>query len=217
MAVTISINPYVSPRLITVLAPAVEITMQELVNRVMEWEELPSSLTHERIIKASGKQDLGGDPKVLVGITATLLNAQVKFEDRSSPTDCDIYGGNLVAVNANGVPINPIQYATFVTVSYAKSSSATAIETGVSGLTSEESEKLMQIDYLPTTSELAVVHGSGSWEGATPTQLWDYDDRKLTSTNVESEVPGENLSTEAQVEEVKELIKTIKVGRGFSI
>jgi len=42
-----------------------------------------------------------------------------------------------------------------------------------------------KIDKLPTDPasmlELAAVHGVGSWEGATPTQMWSHGDRRLTS------------------------------------
>ena len=122
----ISINPYVSPRIITVLS-ATSITIQNLVNWVMDWEDEPWALTFERIVKPSGKQNLGGTPPVLVGITAVLLNAKVRFEDQGSPTVCTIYGGNLVALDANNVSMSPIEPATNVTVVLSQSSSATIV------------------------------------------------------------------------------------------
>ena len=126
MPTSIEINPRVSPRIITVFSPATMITVQELVNLVMDWEDEPWNMTYERIIKATGKQELGGG--VLVGITATLLNAKLKFEDRGSPTICNVTGGNLVAVDSNGASVYPLEYSTNVMATITASSSATLQE-----------------------------------------------------------------------------------------
>jgi hypothetical protein len=71
-----------SPRIITVAAPSVALTMQDLVDTckgVLEqsWEGLDQPALHS----SGGKQDLGGG--VAVGITVTLLNAQIAFEARN--------------------------------------------------------------------------------------------------------------------------------------
>jgi len=116
-----------SPRIIEVAAPSTELTVQDLYDtlRTLAADE---GIDEPEITDGSGKEDLGGG--TFVGLTVKLLNAKVKFEDRASPTDCDIFGGNLVAVDENGNSMNPIQYATNVTVTYAKSSSATISELG---------------------------------------------------------------------------------------
>ena len=170
----ISINPYASPKIITVLA-ATSITIQNLVNWVMDWEEIPANLTHERVVKAGGKQSLGDSAKV--GITAVLLNAKVGFEAQGVPTTCTIYGGNLVAVDANGTSMSPIEPATNVTVALAQSSSPTLIQD--------------------------VAEWTQAEKDALPGMIWDSSDRKLTSRDVDSQLPGEHLSSEEQVEEVK--------------
>ena len=121
----ISINPYLSPRIITVLG-ATSITIQNLVNQIMDWEDEPWALTFERIIQPSGKQDLGGG--TLVGITARLLNAKVRFEDQGVPTICTISGGNLAAIDAFGASMSPIEPCGNCTVILAQSSSATMIQ-----------------------------------------------------------------------------------------
>ena len=141
----IIINPYISPRIITVLTVS-SISIQELVNQVMEWEELPFNLTHERMLKAAGKQDLGGNVKV--GITCTLLNARLKFEERDEWTTCLVYGGNLVAINEQGASIFPIEPSPFVTVALAQSSSAT--------INSSDPELI--------NAKLVAEHGDGSWQ-----------------------------------------------------
>lgn len=75
-----------SPRIITVAAPSVELTLQDLVDtlRVLE-DDLDEGLAFDHLINTAGKEDLGGG--VLVGISATLQNAQIAFEPRVTPDE----------------------------------------------------------------------------------------------------------------------------------
>jgi len=122
----ITINWAVSPRIIEVVAPSTELTVQDLYDTIRNISASSSAIDEPEIIDGSGKEVLSATE--LVGLTVKLLNAKVKFEDRTEPTDCDISGGNLVALDENGYPMNPIQYAPYVTVTYAKSSSATLVQ-----------------------------------------------------------------------------------------
>ena len=142
-----------SPRIIEVAAPSAKITVQDLYDTIRNLG--PDAIDEPEIIDGSGKEALSDVE--LVGLTVTLLNAKVKFENRTSPTDCDISGGNLVALDANGAPMGPIQYATYVTVSLAKSSSATLVQDAVI-----DSIKA-KVDALQ--ADLETAHGHGSWEG----------------------------------------------------
>jgi len=159
----------VSPRIITVPeADGIEITIQSLVNQIRAWEDDQSNLCYPSLLSASGKEVL--DAETLVGITAQLLNAKVKFADRTIPTDCNIYGGNLVAIDADGYPMNAIQHAENITVTIAKSSSATLIQLpiieeiqyGVAEVQYQVANVQETVDAQPTV--LAEVHGYGSWE-----------------------------------------------------
>ena len=124
---TIQVNPLVSPRIITVpLADGDSITIQSLVNQIRQWEQTIDSLSYDRLLSASGKEDLGGN--VLVGITAKLENAKLKFEERGTPTTCYVGGGNLVAVDVYGVSMFPIEPSGNVTVQLSQSSSATMVQ-----------------------------------------------------------------------------------------
>jgi len=116
-------------KIITVLAPDTEITMQELVNLIRDWEDELENLDTPKVVDAAGKQDLGGG--VLVGITVTLLDWKLKFEDRAGPnyTICNVTGGNLVTYDSSsGTYVNPIEPAAYVTVTLTASSSATLQE-----------------------------------------------------------------------------------------
>lgn len=52
---------------------------------------------------------------------------------------------------------------------------------------------------VPTHSELIAAHGSSSWEGATPTQLWAHPSRELTSRNT----GGEEIAAEQSLDDIK--------------
>lgn len=82
---SILVYPYLSPRIIEVLAPDVEITIQELIDLIRDWEDSEEGELFEFIVSAAGKEPLGGG--LFVGITATLNDAQIMFAPRSIPRD----------------------------------------------------------------------------------------------------------------------------------
>ena len=114
-------------RIITIESPATGITVQNLFNGIRDYEARPDCLEIAKIVDAAGKDDLGGG--LQVGITMRLLNWKVKFADRAGPSyeDCEVFGGNLLAVDANNQSMNPIQPAAFVTVTVTKAVSAARI------------------------------------------------------------------------------------------
>ena len=118
----------VSPRIITVDSPSTEITVQDLHDTLVTEEANIQNMTFLRLISSAGKEDLGGGTEV--GITSTLQNAKLAFEARPGPTyvQCNVSGGNLVAVDANGASIDPIEATAFTQVVRTSSSSATLIQ-----------------------------------------------------------------------------------------
>jgi hypothetical protein len=115
------------PRIIWVESPSVELTVQDLVDTCRSIEADTINMAYPFLISAAGKEPLGGG--VFVGITATLQNAVVAFEARPGPTyeQCNISGGNLVAVDENGDIISPIFPTAFTQVVRTSSSSATLL------------------------------------------------------------------------------------------
>ena len=79
---TLSIDWELSPRIIIVDLPDTEITAQDLVDQLRDAEDDVQNTNYEQIVKASGKEDLGGG--TLVGITVELQNAKVGFKDRTN-------------------------------------------------------------------------------------------------------------------------------------
>lgn len=128
-----------SPRIITVLAPSVELNIQDLVDTCRYHEMQLENMDDDQLIAAAGKEPLGGG--VQVGITATLLNTLVAFEARPGPSyiQCSIIGGNLVAVDVNGDPVStPVYPTAFTQIIASASSSATLITTSTSGVGTPE-------------------------------------------------------------------------------
>jgi hypothetical protein len=85
MAVTITVHPLTSPRVIEVDAPQTTATLQELVDAIRDWEDGTPGQYYPYLIDAVGKEDIGSGN--FVGITATLQNAQIYFPARSTPVD----------------------------------------------------------------------------------------------------------------------------------
>jgi hypothetical protein len=124
----VSIDWESSPRVITVAAPSDEITIQDLVDTCRYNEELLHNIDSAHLIDAAGKEFLGGT--TYVGITATLQNAVLAFEARSGPSWelCIISGGNLVAVDEDGLSIDPRLPTAYTSVDRTASASATLQE-----------------------------------------------------------------------------------------
>ena len=128
------INWATSPRIITVLAPSVSITVQDLLDTCREAEDDLINMTYPPLATASGKDDLGGGD--LTGITVKLLDALLAFEARPGPTfvKCVVGSGNLVAVDSSGVGVDPIENTAYTQVKVTLSVSAALIP-GSSGAT----------------------------------------------------------------------------------
>lgn len=116
-------------RIITVKAPATEITCQELINAIRDWEDELENMDMPKIADASGKDYLGGG--LYTAITVKLLGWKLKFEERPTYTMCVVRGGNLLAVDDQGNYVNPIAPSENVTVVIAQSTAASLIEAGI--------------------------------------------------------------------------------------
>ena len=114
-------------RIIQIALPDTTITVQQLINAIRDWEDELVNLEAPKVADATGKDDLGGG--LATGITLRLLNWKVKFADRSGPNyiDCEVKEGNLTAVDQNGVNMNPIQPAAYITVTRSVAVSAARV------------------------------------------------------------------------------------------
>ena len=96
-----------SPRVITIPKTLVSVEAQDLYDTLRFNEERPSSgLPYDPLVKAGGKEVIGAN---FVGITLTLLDARLAFEQRTAvastggATSNDVLGKTLVDTGANFV------------------------------------------------------------------------------------------------------------------
>ena len=127
----ITIDWIVSPRIITVAKNGAEsqsISLQDLVDTLRSIEYQADTLAYAYLIDSFGKQALGGGVKV--GITLVLNNAKLAFEARPPSTfvQCNISGGNLVAIDENGDDMDAVETTAYTQIIKTSSSSATLQE-----------------------------------------------------------------------------------------
>lgn len=122
-----------SPRIITIPAPLTEVIVEDLQDTLLDIEDSEEGICFSNLRDASGMEDLGGG--IYVGLTIKLLNAKLKFEDRSGPDfiQCTIKGGNLVG----GIEGNPIEESEYTQVKLILSAAGTITVTG-SGVTEQD-------------------------------------------------------------------------------
>lgn len=195
----LTINWAVSPRIIEITSDSSAITVQDLYDTLRVLSHESEAIAYPEIVDAGGKE--GG----VVAVTMTLFNAQLKFKDTGTPRLCKVSGGNLFAVDESNEDMSPIAYNDNITVGYAQSVAPAMVVTG-SGVTEQDKVDIKNA----VASELATVHGDSSWEGATPIQVWGHTDRRLSSRDIESEVPGEHLPSEEQVQALEPILNAIR-------
>ena len=126
----LTVDYTVSPRVATIAAPSTTITIQDMYDTLATEHARVYNSTYPALVKAGGKDDLGGGKRV--GITATLLNSKVAFEARLGPTyvQCSVTDGNLVAVDASNVSTTPVQVTAFTQIVIERSTSPSLVKAG---------------------------------------------------------------------------------------
>lgn len=115
-------------RLIIVLSPDTEVSVQELYDKSADYLDEPAQMDLANFVQAAGKFNLGGGE--FTGVALRLLNWKVQFEDRAGPgiTQCSVTGGDLIAVDAIGDPTNAIEPSTNVFAVIRQSTAPAAIQ-----------------------------------------------------------------------------------------
>ena len=161
----------VSPRLIVVKYPSTEITVQDLLDTLRNWEADIMNLDADKIVQAAGKDDLGGGIKV--GITITLLNAKLMFETRAAP----ITTGTTTSYDPNGELLTD--------------TNATFISDGVyPGCTAwnQTTQEMATIKEVLSETQLRMFPLSGGTSGE-----WNIGDAYSIYPNEQCSVTGGNL------------------------
>ncbi len=137
-------------------ADAQPLLIQTLINSIRAQEASAQGMVYDQIADATGKSDLGGS--VFTGITVALRSSW-KLNFAAGAYQATVTSGNLAdalaRVNNTGSP----------QVLLNSSAASTLIETGVSGLTTEESAALL----------------AAAAPAPTPAEVWAHVDRTLTA------------------------------------
>lgn len=160
---TYTFYPTISGTIIEVDLPYTEVTIQELVTTIRDWEDNLANMEWPKIIDAAGKEELGGG--VLVGITTTLRDTKLKFADRPGPdwVVCNIGGGNLVATSGTvDNYVNPIEPSSYVTVTKTSSSSATLQELEAIQFSSFNEGVIIDVDNISNLAQSGTTFPAGT-------------------------------------------------------
>ena len=141
----ITFNP-ITKQILIPAAEANPLEVDTLRDAIRAYEASVEGIIYEPIIDAEGLTNLGGSTSTFLTIQL-LNNWQVAFSGTGIAT---INGGNLVG----GLSDNPFASAPGVTVINQLSQAGVVVETGVSGLTSTESEKLNKLDTIEPNTNL---------------------------------------------------------------
>jgi len=167
----IVVNWILSPRIVTVLAPSTDVTIQDIYDTLRDLEDEPNAMIYPSIISAGGKEDLPGGAEV--GITATLLNAKLVFEGRKQETT----SGSITAGDASGITLTD-GGATFI---------SSGVEPGAWVVNITDQSVCSVISVLSETELL-----TDGLNGGTDNQ-WDVSDNYRLQNVVQCEIRGGNL------------------------
>lgn len=174
MAHALKVYPQLSPRIIEVLDPTTDITVQEIVDAIRAWEDSVEGQYYPYLIDAAGKEQLGGG--VTVGITATLKNARLMFTGRTTPLD-DGVGRTCDLTDADGTHLY-VDDADFISAGIYPGCTVHNETTGDMGAVTEVTDaNNLQMFRLTGT-------GSGSWTSG---------DSYIIYENVQCNITGGNL------------------------
>lgn len=99
----IELDPTVTPKLVNITSPTTEITVQDLVSTIRNWEDETPALSFNKVIDAVGKADLGAG--VVSGIILTL-GSEWRIKFWSGVGQGVIKDGTIVPTSGyNGNPI----------------------------------------------------------------------------------------------------------------
>ena len=180
----ITFNWESSPRQITVDAPSIEFTMQDILDTLRHNEALDTNIDNPSIVIGSGKVVLD-DQGNAVGLTVQLINATIGFEVRSGPTwiECNLLGGNLSGLEADESTVTTIVTHNNPYVNINKTSSVSAtistVNTG-SGVTPQDIIDITDAVWDETLSEHLTAGSTGegldtasTGSSLTPTEVAD--------------------------------------------
>lgn len=180
---------------ILITSPTTELEALDIYNAAMDWADELDNMPYSTPMRAIGKAPLGGG--VYTDSVFILQNGwKIKFW---SGTYQALVRGTLITEDETPRTVPP-DFGN-VEVVFQVSSQGTVIPDEAEWTQTEKDGIISDVDIIqaktdnipsdlgdvPTEPELDSKHGFGSWEGATPSQVWDHTSRKLTSTELAGE------------------------------
>ncbi len=164
-----------TPRVAEVASPSTEIIMQDLVDTLRDAEYSWQGLTFNKLINASGKEDLGGGVKV--GITAALQNMLLAFEGRTTPAQ-------LGTVTSNpGSPV--IGRDTFVDTAATFIANGIARGSLVINFTDQSVAEVISVDSEIQLTTKVLTEGIGNtYDAADVYKVWNIVQVSATGGNL---------------------------------
>jgi hypothetical protein len=170
-----------SPRLIRVAAPSTSLTIQDLHDTLRDIEDEPANLIYPGLVSTAGKEELGGG--LSVGLTATLLNAQVMFERRT----------NVVSTGTITTGSSPSERAMVLI-----DASATFITDGVKRsdfvVNDTDADSFSEVLSVDSQTQLTVLLPSSGADND-----FDFGDAYTVYEMVQCEISGGNLVAEDDI------------------
>ena len=170
----ITIDFTLSPRIITVASPSTTVTIQDLHDTLRNEESRIWNMSFNKVVSSFGKQSLGSGTSV--GITMVLQDSKLAFAARAGPSyiQCTVTGGNLLAVDANAVSMDPISPTAFTQIVVAQSASATRIQDTAEWTAAEKTNVTNKVNTM--TPQMNTVYNIqyGKWK-IVSNQLLMYD------------------------------------------
>ena len=134
--------------LITVQLPDLLVDLQEVWDQTAEFLSSFRAMSTPNFMFAGGKDDLGGGLRTAISLS--LVDWLIRFAAQGGPAfvATEISGGNLIGKvgSLQGAAQDPVDPAAFTFIKLVRSTDASIVETGVSGLTAAESQALSDID-----------------------------------------------------------------------
>jgi hypothetical protein len=171
MAIDIRVYPELSPRIIEILEPTTSASVQEIVDAVRAWEDSWVGIAFPKLIDAAGKENLGGG--VTVGITATLQNAQIAFQQRGG-SDAT---GTITTGSTDGTTLEDTS-ATFITDSIISGDS-------IYNITDGSMTTVLEVISETELRTFALQGGSDN--------QWDISDSYRVWNKISCDITGGNL------------------------
>ena len=166
----IVVDPPRSPRIVTVLAPSTEVTVQDIHDTLRAWEDSEDGTTFAVIVDSAGKEELGGG--VSVGVTTTLQNALLEFEPRNTVAET----GTATTGDGTGLVLIDVTAAFLTTVT---------IGAHVVNSTTGAASSVRDID---SDSQVTLVGLGGGTR-----QDWQVGDTYIAYNVIQCAVSGGNL------------------------